>query len=74
MKLASTVIVAGLIASLLYFSIESATAVETMMSGVGIRVDQLDIFSDDVKFDVFALLLISIGLVCFMTLRGKENA
>lgn len=74
MKLASTVIVAGLIASLLYFSIESAKAVETMMSGVGIRVDQLDIFSDDVKFDVFALLLISIGLVCFMTLRGKENA
>ena len=74
MKLASMVIAAGLIAALLYFDIESAKAVVTKLSGVVVTFAQLNIFNAGDGLNVFTLLLISLGFVCFVTLRGKQNA
>lgn len=74
MVIAPGVIAAGLIAGLLYFNIASAKAVVTILSGVVVPFAQLNIFSADAELNVFPLLLISLGFVCFMTLRGKYNA
>lgn len=74
MKLTYMVMAAGLITSLLYFNIASAKAVVTMLSGVVVPFAQLNIFNAGDGLDAFTLLLISLGFVCFMTLRGKYNA
>lgn len=74
MKLAFIFITTGLIAGLFYFSIASAKDVETMISGAVTPFDKLDIFSAVVEFNVFVLILISLGFVCFMKLRGIDNA
>jgi hypothetical protein len=76
MKLASMVIpagllAAGLIASHFYFNIESAKAVVTKLSNEVATFVQLDIFNADGELNVFTLLLICLGFICFITLRGK---
>lgn len=71
MKLASMVIPAGLIAGLFYYSMESAKAVIPKLIDVMAMFAQLKIFSADGGLNAFTLLLISLGFVCFITLRGK---
>jgi hypothetical protein len=76
MKLISIVIaagllIAGLVASLYLFSIESTKAVVTKLNGAAATLSQLDIFNVDAELNVLNLFLITVGFVCFITLRGK---
>lgn len=76
MKLASMVIpagliAAGLIASFFYYSMESAKAVVPKFIDAMAMFAQLKIFSADGELNAFTLLLISLGFVCFVTLRGE---
>jgi hypothetical protein len=76
MKLASMVIAAGLVAAgliagLFRYHTDSAKAVVTKLSGVVAAFAQRDLFSADGEFNAFTLLLITLGFVCFITLRGK---
>lgn len=73
MKSAFMFIAAGLIAGLFFYGIESAKAVEMMISSVVIPFAQRDILSAEGGLNVFTLLLISLGFVCFMKLRGQYN-
>lgn len=65
MKLIYMVVAAGLIAGILYINMASKEAVVTLLSGVLVPFVQMDIDG----LNVFALLLTTLGLVCFMALR-----
>ncbi len=73
MKLTSILRAAWLIAGINWFSIQNAKAVETMVGSAAIPFTQLDIFSDDDGFNVVTVSLISLGIFCFMKLRGRSN-
>lgn len=71
MVIPAGLIAAGLIAGLFYYSMESAKAGIPKLIDLMAMFAQLKIFSADGGLNAFTLLLISLGFVCFITLRGK---
>ncbi len=71
MAVVAGLIVVGLTAGLLYLSLDSSKATAAAIRGALATFTKLDLLGAQGEFNAFTLLLICIGLVCFITLRGK---